>query len=191
MMTDAVAVNENPSTITEGENQSITISAAKSSVNAKLKRIASSNDQVALVSKVAKVAKSKTIRKPTSSKQVSPNRTPEARKLPRNQSQIMNPTKFTRPKKSDSMKNLPVASENSSVTGSKKKGQKKLSIRISKSQKMAEESAKKADQEDLKENSSVSQEVQSTTRIKIEVPVLKNSPKETAKKKSTQKKPGR
>ena len=39
---------------------------------------------------------------------------------------------------------------------------------------------------DLKENSSVSQEVQSTTRIKIEVPVLKSSPKETAKKKTTE-----
>ena len=66
-MTDALAVNDNPSNLTEGENQSITISAAKSSVNAKLKRIASSNDQVALASKVAKVAKSKTIQK-TSSK---------------------------------------------------------------------------------------------------------------------------
>ena len=159
-MTDAYAVNENPSNLTEGENQSITISAVKSSVNSKLKRIASSNDQVALASKVAKVAKSKTIRKTTSSKQVSPNRTPEIRKLPRNQSAILNPSKCARPKKGDSSKNLlPVASENSSVTGSKTKGQKKLSIRISKSQKMAEESAKKADQEDQKENSSVSNEV--------------------------------
>ena len=62
-MTESVAVkDEAPSFITESDIQSIKLSAQKSSVNAKcskIKRIASSNDQVALTSKVAKVNKSK------------------------------------------------------------------------------------------------------------------------------------
>ena len=45
-MMDAVAVNENPSTITE--NQSVILPATKSSINAKIKRIGRSDSQVAL-----------------------------------------------------------------------------------------------------------------------------------------------
>ena len=92
-----------------------------------------------LTSKVAKVAKSKQIKKDSSSKQASPSLTPAA-KIPRNRSLVMNdPKKNLRrsPKRSESQLTMPVPSENSSVAGSKKRGlsPKKLSIRISKNQK--------------------------------------------------------
>ena len=53
--------NENPSSVTD--NQSLTSSAIRNSIGAKLKRVASSNSQIVLTTKLGKAQKSKQIKK--------------------------------------------------------------------------------------------------------------------------------
>ena len=93
-----------------------------------------------------------------SNKQIIPNLTPDHKKLPRNQSQLISPApKFIRPRKSESSKNVHIASvENYSVSDTKNRSKKKYSIHISKNSKLPDDSVKKSDHDDFKESLSLS-----------------------------------